>query len=355
MISLLDNHPELAVVPLEVKFYDHFYSTYKGQATYKELNELFLYQSKISLIQRGNTDLLDPMNTGYVNFSNVNFSIIEKEMERNVLEKKPGQPDRSIISEYIIDFHHAYALAIDSPVTKGFAIKEGNHGLPYINKIKYDFRDAKFIVMIRDPRDMYASLKAIGKLNEKGKEYKSFANSMPVMQYLFDKEKRGKGIGDYMKYFQGSSDHQKFMFVRYEDLVQNAEDVMKGVAGFLGINYNPCLLIPTVAGRLWHGNSSNEKQFSNINSSRVSKWSQELSESEVMLIEYFLKDYFEKWNYQRKYLNLSAARCLSSSTFVDIAGRFPHSWKDYLRPFYKTFRYFFEALYYFSKFFINST
>ena len=148
---------------------------------------------------------------------------------------------------------------------------------------------------------------------------------MHVMKYLFNKNNKGKGCYDYMKYFQGLYEHHKFIFVRYEDLVQDTEGVMKKVADFIGIQYDSSLLTPSVAGNLWHGNSSNEKQFHNINSSRVSKWSQELSESEVILIEYFLKDYLDKWNYQRKYQDLYTVKCLSSLTFIDIAGGFPYT------------------------------
>lgn len=149
MISLLDSHPGLAVIPLEVKFYDHFYSFFKGKATYEVLNDFFLNKSKITLIKQHNTDLLDPMNTGHVNFTNVDFSVIEKEMRKKCRNKDSGCIGRSTVGRYIVDFYQAYSAASGYFGLKGFAIKEGNHVLPYVNNIMSDFPGAKFVVMVR--------------------------------------------------------------------------------------------------------------------------------------------------------------------------------------------------------------
>ena len=123
MISLLDNHPELAVIPLEVKFYAHYYSTLKANVDYRTLNDFFLDQSKLQMISEDGVTTRDSMNTGYVNFSNVDFEVLEKEMQKcSSRSHEDENHNCSVISTYLVDLHKAYTRALGSGKKKGFAI-----------------------------------------------------------------------------------------------------------------------------------------------------------------------------------------------------------------------------------------
>ena len=168
-------------------------------------------------------------------------------MQRNIM-KYSNNLGLSMVGKYLCDFHVSYNMALGLPVKNGFAVKEGNHGLPYINEIKRDFKNARFVVMVRDPRDMYSSLKSIARMIRAGGKYPSFSDEISVMEYLFPYRNQGKRCYDYMNYFNKSNDNECFVFVRYEDLVDNSRSVMKDVASFIGINFDEILLKPTTAG-----------------------------------------------------------------------------------------------------------
>ena len=345
MISLLDSHPELSVVPLEIKFYAQYFERLNANVSYAKLNDFMLNQSKIRVIKEHSTCTLDPLNTGFVNFKNVDYQIVEKEMQRNIM-KYSNDFKLSMIDKYICDFHVAYNKALGLPKKKGFAVKEGNHGLPYINEIRSDFKNARFVVMVRDPRDMYSSFKRIARMIQAGEKYASFTDSISVMEYLFSYHNQGKRCYDYMNYFNESNDDKCFLFVRYEDLVNNSRSVMKDVASFIGINFDEILLKPTTAGNPWYGNASNRKKFDSINNSRTSKWRKELGKSEILLIEYFLANYMKQWKYDVIFPEVTLQLCLKNITISDIAGNKGFEWKDYLRPFYRTVKYLARFVYY---------
>jgi hypothetical protein len=313
--------------------------------SYAKLNDFMLNQSKIRVLKEHSISTLDPLNTGFVNFKNVDYQIIEEEMQRNIM-KYSNNLGLSMVGKYLCDFHVSYNMALGLPVKNGFAVKEGNHGLPYINKIKSDFKNARFVVMVRDPRDMYSSLKSIARMIRAGGKYPSFGDEISVMEYLFSYRNQGKRCYDYMNYFNESNDDKCFLFVRYEDLVNNSRMVMKDVANFLGINFDDILLKPTTAGNLWHGNASNKKRFDCIDNSRIIKWKEELGKSEKLLIEYFLKNYMKQWNYDMIFPKATLQLCLKNITISDIAGNKGFKWRDYLRPFYRTVKYLVRFVYY---------
>lgn len=55
------------------------------------------------------------------------------------------------------------------------------------------------------------------------------------------------------------ADARRLRVVRFEDLVTDTEAVMQDVATFLGIEFDDCLLVPTMNGEPWHGDSSFER------------------------------------------------------------------------------------------------
>jgi len=335
------------VIPLEIKFYDIFWSKFKSNISYNNFNNYILNDSKIKVIKEIHETTLDPMNTGFINFSDVDYNILVNEMDENrrVVEVK-NNDITNILPMYIKNIHNAYTLATGHDSKEGFALKEGNHGLPYINQIKVDFSDAKFIVMVRDPRDCYASFKSISQSINSGNYYPSFNNTVHVMGFLFDMNNQGKTCYDFMKYFENTEADEYITFVKYEKLVSEPKNVMRNISEFLGIEFENGLIAPTIAGKHWGGNSSSRKQSKQISSTRVGNWKNVLENHEVLLIEYFLQDYLVKWGYDRVHTNTSFYKCLKSIKISDIADTFPVSWKDFLKPYYFVVIYLKKLIYY---------
>lgn len=345
MVALLDNHPELTVVPLEVKYYDMYKNVIHSSSDYRRAIDFFLYTSKLKLIQQNRLSTVDPMNTGYQDYSDINFETIKKELDKRcaVYERHP-ETDRSVLARFIIDFHEAYSAAGGHKIQKGFVVKEGNHGLPYLDLITTDFPNAKFIVLVRDPRDMFASLKSIADLMRQGWMYPSFSSSISVLEYIFSKPR--KSCRAYVEFFRDQVSDGQIHFVRYEDLVQDPKSVMQQIGDFLNINFCEQLLTPTAAGKAWGGNASDGNPIVGISRSRISKWEKALNKSEIILIEYFLKNYMQKWNYKQKYSPNSARNLLFSLNILDILGSPPVGYKDLIKPYYKLLKYIVKSVYY---------
>ena len=59
---------------------------------------------------------------------------------------------------------------------------------------------------------------------------------------------------------------QKYLILKYEDLVLAPEKIMKKISNFLNIIFMDLLLYPTQAGKDWGGNSTSNVRFSGIDS-----------------------------------------------------------------------------------------
>jgi hypothetical protein len=337
MISLLDNHPNLSVIPLEIKFYEHYYNAIEQTPSYDRLNELFMFNSKISIIDPQGIHATDTMNSGYVNFSNVDFKKFKKSMHENVKQYKETGNQKSLLPKYIEDLHQAYTQSLGHENKQGFAIKEGCHGLPYIDAMRADFKGAKFIVMVRDPRDIFSSYKSITELKQnKRRSFGSFTGNLCLFSFLFDHP--GKSILSYMDYFNTAEDDSSVLFVRYEDLVENANEEMHKVSKFLGVPFSERMLEPTNAGLSWGGNSSSGEKLNSIVGSRKNKWPKVLSEKEILIIEFFLGKYLHQNNYPMVNKNISKIKCATSVRFSHF-GRPMICWKDFLRPYVRIARH----------------
>ena len=206
--------------------------------------------------------------------------------------------------------------------------------------IRKDFIDVKFIVMVRDPRDAFSSYKSITSFVKGGGYSPSFGVGVSLFEFLFDDPQ--KSYLSYMKYFQNSDD--SIRFVRYEDLVKNTRDEMCKVADFLELNYSDTMIEPTTAGRVWGGNSSNNKEFIKVEDSRINEWPRILDNNEVCIIEHVLSEYLKQFNYE------ISNRCVSKLNYV-CSIRLSHfgvpilSFKDFLRPYVRIIGFVKKSLY----------
>lgn len=83
--------------------------------------------------------------------------------------------------------------------------------------------------------------------------------------------------------------------VRYEDLVANTEQTIRAVAKFLGVEFDPCFLSPTVNGMPWYGNSA----FGRVEGMAVTEGQREnkLSETEKKLVARHLEGFMSDFDY----------------------------------------------------------
>lgn len=111
------------------------------------------------------------------------------------------------------------------------------------------FPDARFVFMVRDP---YANLASFRRFVSHGSQFPSLIQPLRTLEFAFHHASL------YRNTLSG------LRIVRYEDLVSDPEGTMRDLAAFIGLTWHPVLLEPTTLGAAWSGNSSTGKSFRGV-------------------------------------------------------------------------------------------
>ncbi len=181
--------------------------------------------------------------------------------------------------------------------------------LRYLGLLKDRFPQAKFIHVIRDPRAVVLSLiKA------------PFATS-----HIGPKIQRWQlAIDTHLKYADALGP-ERYMLVKYEDLVRDPESALRRVCQFLDLAFSPEML--QHQHRQVRGFSDRQYQhmantLRPVFTSSIDKWRQELKPSQIGLIEYALADGMKLMGYEPSgaKTSLPAAR-IAASRALDLLNR----------------------------------
>ena len=297
MISLLDAHPELSLFPLEVKFFTHWLERLSSPLVkYEDLSSFFLEKSKVRLMNRDFSDERDVMNSGRIDFSGFDFKGFRSQLES---QSASNNFDCDSEDELFVRFYEGIHAALNQTGLRSrgdwIVSKEGNHGAKHIDRIREIFPGTKFIVLCRDPRDIFASFKAISQRKADGLHSPTFNLYVSPSSYVYDNKE--KNISAYEDVYSNYRQNKDFLFVKYESLVNEVSKEMFRVAQFLGIEFDEVLTRPTNLGNIWGGNASEMMGFNAVWTPRVSKWQSKLTESERRILERFLFRYLSQCNY----------------------------------------------------------
>lgn len=153
---------------------------------------------------------------------------------------------------------------------------------------------SKFIHIIRDPRDNWASLKSGWEI-----KYKKFNDSIErFLQSMIDRGKLGMELAIHNSNILGKD---RYKVVKYEELTTNPVKVMKEICEFLQISYDDILLKPTICGKLWKGNNFEGENFDSISNTNIGKWKERVDEHEAQLIEYHFADVMQHFGYDLEF------------------------------------------------------
>jgi hypothetical protein len=153
------------------------------------------------------------------------------------------------------------------------------------------FPKAKFIHLVRDPRDNYASLKSGWQGRYQHQEDSQFA----LLQSLLDRGGLGLRMASTNQEALGPD---RYMVLRFEDLVENPAHHMAAIAEFVGIAYHPTLETPTVNGVPWPGNNFDGMTFKGLSAVNVGRWHERIEGWEVSIIEGQLGDAMDRFDYK---------------------------------------------------------
>jgi hypothetical protein len=174
----------------------------------------------------------------------------------------------------------AVALASGEPI--GWIEKTPGHE-HRLDSIVEAYPQARFVHLVRDPRSVAA---AIVRLDRATEQLTDLVDVGLTIRRSLEIAERSRG--------------ERYLVVRYEDLVADPEAVMRGVAEFAGIEWSDSLLTPTVGGVGATSNSawSARKVTGEIEGRRLELWREELDDSAVSLISAATRGPARRYGYE---------------------------------------------------------
>jgi hypothetical protein len=305
LLALLDSHPQLVVLPEET-FYLEDRQLYAALDSYQAKLHRLLEKTNLRLLAKGwfepahecrSTDARN-----YTGFDYKRFVALAEDFI-----KQPWMNDSLLFSEMI----RAYAIVLGADWRKCVRwIEKSTSNEVRAAALQEFYPEAKLIQLVRDPRAVFASRKK-RMMNNKGchtkahrlvREWNRSSREIPRLRHQPD----------------------KFMVVRYEDLVKAPHEILEKICRFAGFNFVPAMLKPTRAGTEWQGNSAFQTAFNDISATTVDQWKNYLTEHEIWWIEMHC----------RKGMELAAYPLQTDGRFS--LGRWlrrlpGESWKGYLR------------------------
>lgn len=162
--------------------------------------------------------------------------------------------------------------------------------IEHLNLMLQCYPDAKYILIVRDPRDTYLSYKNYNNWQQR----KTIPKDWKLKAKQWALEWHNNYINA-LKFFLNNQN--KFYFYRHEFLITNPEAELKKLLNFLEEPFeSECLNISDVK---WEQNSSFGDKFSVINSNSVGRWQEQISTNELTDIEGICGDLMLMFGYEK--------------------------------------------------------
>ncbi len=152
-----------------------------------------------------------------------------------------------------------------------------NWAVEFLPALAASFPEAKFLILLRDPRGAIASA-----LKEPDRK--------KVPHVISFARHWRKAVALMIKYRNQDLFQDRLQLIRYEDLVQEPERCARQACSFLGVRFEPGMLdterYRAAGGGPWTGNSHQGGPASGIYTSSVRAWEKSLPPEAVELIEF---------------------------------------------------------------------
>jgi len=280
--ALFDGHPDLFVVPMESHFIPHleWWITYPYRRTFPRVvtKDDFLNNVKnwISCSNESENFMADSITKGIFDLSRFNERI----------DKTLFSSEKQNILDY---FSAIYYSIYGEELNKNKRIVEKSvENTEFALDLFRLFPDAYFLNIVRNP---YANLVAIRKFAVK-KTYPWLGHPLRAL------------INSYYYLFRNLRLLEKYMVIKYEDLVIDTENIMRKVCNNIELEYSTSLLEPSFLNKPWAGNSTSGNKFNGISRMPIRSWEKEITSIETELINRYLAhvvDFFDYDTVKRKH------------------------------------------------------
>lgn len=282
LVGILDNHPQLVVLPEESDYFDVLYEPAKR------------FSRSTKLTKAEQIDFLLTVICDKTHLRNFKRGQVENDIGGNFnYEKFAAESFRQHIRQYLTEYDInptnviksiTYAFHKVSDLTYG-DIKLWVEKTPYhqmflkerYGMIEKMFEGFRAIHIIRDPRDNYLA-------------YKKKWPELTIANFCYE----WKRVFDITQSLQNMSNN---LTIKYEDLVSNPRQTLLQITTFLGIDYSKNLEVPSKYGNPWHGNSMFGEKHQGISSKNLGRFRSLTDQTEISQIEYILQKPMEIMGY----------------------------------------------------------
>jgi hypothetical protein len=161
----------------------------------------------------------------------------------------------------------------------------------YAHELLEWFPEARFIHLVRDPRDTYAALSA-GVDNY----YSHFGEDEHVT--LFSLLNRlGTGLKCGLANRQAFGE-ERYRVIHFEEIVSKPRRVMEELASWLDIEFQPTMTKPTKMGEETTGNSFEEREFREVSDLHKRDWSARIADRQAQVVEFYLSHLMSEYGYE---------------------------------------------------------
>lgn len=282
LAALLDNHPELLVLPQETAYFPTVLKKC-GNASRRAQFDYLTNESFARVLFSGEPKWREHE---YKDFPQEKFL---KNFERIAFD--PANTQRDLLALLAESFAATLSVPVDR-IQRWIEKTPANRN--HVDEIFARFVNAKLLVTLRDPRAILATQIAL----ERTRRTKRFSIYYVIAHWrvaarLARRVRSGGAPG---------------LLVQFEQLVSEPASIMKTVCDYLEIRFEPeVVLKPTKVGQPWGGNSAAQTVFSEITTEPASRWENELSEEEIGWVEWHCRDLMPEFGYAPRLGSRAAA------------------------------------------------
>lgn len=273
--ALLDGHPAIVAYPEETLFFRRFLPAIQG----KSLNDqIDLARKLLIYFFEWNQESPPEHQQDYPDrdYSNISFEAVYEKM----IEALPRQDVKTsdFLNAVIIAFGQVMGL-----LTKKSKcwVEKSPYNEYYANVIFEWWPNAKCIHIVRDPRDNFISY-----------QRKHPRWNAKVFTWNWVRSTHA-GILNYYSYGD-----ERYTLLRFEDLLTDPEKIMRQMAQFLELPWDPALLKPTRAGAQWQGNSMFAEKYQKISTTPLGRWQELIDPFDLAIIQTIGKDVMSALRYE---------------------------------------------------------
>jgi len=266
LVSLLDNHPQLVVLPEETGYLERR-RQYRALKDEKARLEYLLKNTNLAGLSRGGFEAAPAVPGAdvrdYRQFDHQRFHFLAR-----TFVNQPWICDSLLLSETI----RAYGIALGAD-WRGCVrwVEKTPRSETCPDALKELFPDARLIQVVRDPRAVFASVKK-RIMNRSGCHTKAHRLTRAWNRSAREIPRLRRAPST-------------CLVIRYEDLASDPRRVLETVCQFGGFEFSERMLAPTRAGEGWEGNSAFHDKFKGISAAPIDQWKGYLTEHEIWWIE----------------------------------------------------------------------